>query len=70
MVGIRKDRLINLMNEKFGIVDKILMNQIYNKMFTERKTIGQFLIPIIKNYFTNEPELHGECRNGECFYDI
>ena len=70
LVGIRRDRFINLMQETLGITDPDIVNKTYDKMILEKKTMSEFFTPILVNHLKNTPGISGDIRNGDLDYLI
>ena len=59
-VGIRRGSFLKLMEDNLNITDFKTLNQIFDIMLEERKTMDQVLTPILKNYVMNIPGIRGD----------
>ena len=64
-VGIRRGSFLKLMEDNLNITDFETLNQIFDIMLEERKTMDQVLTPILKNYVMNAPGVHGDYTIGD-----
>lgn len=60
VVGIYRDRFINLMKDAFGIVDFKLVDQIYNAMVKNKEKMTCFFSSLFFNYLKNHIGVIGE----------
>ncbi|HEC37610.1 hypothetical protein LCGC14_0471670 [marine sediment metagenome] len=65
IVGIRRDRFLNTIEEHLGIIDFDILNKTYDKMLAERKTMGEFFTFILVNYIQNAPGVYGDYNTGD-----